>query len=66
MNQQFNNSTSSLKIIREIGGIRYILSYLEIYIPYTILSIIGVILGIMGIQFFSNIYYYENSQRYFL
>ena len=32
----------------DIGGIPYILKYLEIYLPYSLISLIAVIVGITG------------------
>ena len=33
----------------DIGGFAYIQSYLAIYLPYSIMSMIGVVVGITGI-----------------
>jgi hypothetical protein len=48
----FFNSTNDLVKITgektEIGGILYLLNHLPIYLPYTILTLFGVIIGLSG------------------
>ena len=41
-------ATNASNITEEIGGFPYILKYLDIYLPYSIISIIAVIIGILG------------------
>lgn len=43
-----NISTAINTTDADIGGIPYILNYLSIYLPYSILSLIGVIVGLAG------------------
>ena len=53
---EFENQTSN------IGGFPYILGYLAIFLPYSILSLIGVIIGITGNDFNE----YTPTKRQFL
>lgn len=43
-----NNSQTNTTIEENIGGIPYILKYLEIYVPYSFFAFIGVVIGIIG------------------
>lgn len=45
---------NSSKIVKNenIGGFPFIMDYLNIYIPYSVLSAIGVIVGVIGIEKF--------------
>lgn len=42
------NISTAINTTEDIGGIPYILNYLSIYLPYSILSLIGVIVGLAG------------------
>ncbi len=42
------NITSANQTDEEIGGLAYILKYAEVYIPYTTISLIGFIVGLLG------------------
>lgn len=53
-------STNVSNLTEDIGGFPYILNYLGIFLPYSLLSIIGIIVGVTGLNL--NIIYIKNIQ----
>jgi hypothetical protein len=45
------NLTSANQTDEEIGGLAYILKYAAVYIPYTAISLLGFIVGLIGKTF---------------
>lgn len=57
MKKLFKISSSSTKmtinasnLTEDIGGFPYILNYLGVFLPYSLLSIIGIIVGVTGLN----------------
>ena len=43
-----SNNNTNAEVFEEIGGILYFLKYLSEYLPYSLLSSIGVVVGLLG------------------
>jgi hypothetical protein len=48
MNSTFNTTVELIESHEHIGGLPYILPYLGIYIPYSLLAFVGTVIGIIG------------------
>lgn len=46
--ENYTNFENNINGTNEIGGILFFLTYLSDYLPYSILSAIGIIVGVLG------------------